>query len=303
MPALFLSYRRADSADWCERLSHHLALRFGEGIAFRDADSLQPGMRWRQEIDRALRGTQVALVLIGPRWYSPRQRRRLADPKDVLRQEITTVLQRPRCKVVPVLLGGAALPPPQVLPTPLRALCDWQACTLRERQWRRDVEQLVERLRQLLPQLKGVTLDEVKERLSAEQERYFGLLEANPRQALALARSTLRTLDRVCPRYPQDATLQLLRGYGDKNVAMALQRLGQADAAAQALDAAESTFATATRERPTDAGAWNGLGSVAALRGDLAKALRHVDKALKLAPGYPAALQDRRALLDALGRH
>jgi tetratricopeptide (TPR) repeat protein len=300
MPAVFLSYRRSDSAAWCARLSNHLNLRFGDDIAFRDIDDLLPGMRWRREIDAALRGAVVVLVLIGPQWFATRQRRRLADPKDVLRQEIATALRSPRRKVVPVLLGGAALPDADALPRPLRALCEWQACPLRDRQWRRDVEALVERLRQLVPGL-GTTLAQIRQRLSDEQERYFALLDEDPKGALAAASATIRTLNRVCPRHPQDADLQLTRGYCHKNIAMALQRLRRNDAADLALDEAERTFRTATSERPDDAGAWNGLGSVAAVRGRLKEALRHVDKALQLEPNYPAALHDWRELKAALG--
>jgi tetratricopeptide (TPR) repeat protein len=302
MPTVFLSYRRSDSAKWCRRLSDHLSLRFGDDIVFRDVDDLQPGMRWRREINAALHGARVVLVLIGPQWFAARQRQRLADPKDVLRQEIATALSSPRRKVVPVLLGGTSLPDANALPRPLRPLCEWQACSLRDRQWRDDVERLVERLRQVVPGLGGLTLEQVHQRLLNEQERYFELLDESPKHALAAARATMRTLNRVCPRYPQDTDLQLTRGYCHKNIAMALQRINRLDEANLALNEAERTFRTAARERPRDAGAWNGLGSVAALRGQLKRALRYVEKALKLAPAYPAALQDRRQLLAALGR-
>jgi hypothetical protein len=118
MPRVFVSYRRADSAAWCKKLSDHLSLRFGDDMVFRDVDDLQPGMRWRREIDAALRGAEVVLVLIGPQWFTPGQRHRLADPRDVLRQEIATALRSPRRKVVPVLLGGATLPDAAALPRP-----------------------------------------------------------------------------------------------------------------------------------------------------------------------------------------
>lgn len=302
MPALFLSYRRADSAAWCTRLGGHLNLRFGEDIVFRDVDDLAPGVRWHREIDAALRGARVVLVLIGPKWFAPRQRARLADPRDVLRREIAAALASPRRKVIPVLLGGARLPDAAALPRPLRPLLEWQACPLRDAHWRSDVATLVERLRQLVPALRRLTLAQVHAELWQQQERYFELLDAAPARALAQARRTLRTLDRVCPRHPQDVDLQLTRGYSHKNVAQALQRLGHDTEAGAALDAAERTFRTALAERPADAGAWNGLGSVLALRGRLREALRCVDKALKLAPGYPAALHDRAQLLARLGR-
>jgi tetratricopeptide (TPR) repeat protein len=302
MPGVFISYRRVDSDAWCKRLSDHLSLRFGDDMVFHDVDDLQPGMRWRREIDAALRGAEIVLVLIGPQWFADDQRRRLADPKDVLRHEITTALRGPRRKVVPVLLGGAGLPDADALPRPLRPLLEWQACVLRDRQWRRDVEKLVDRLRELLHGTAPTKPAEIHDELAIEQERYFALLDESPARALAVARATMRTLNRVCPHYPQDADLQLTRGYGNKNIAMALQRLHRDDEAEQALDEADRTFRTTVRERPDDAGAWNGLGSVAALRGRLKQALRYVDKALALAPDYPAALHDRAQLLEALGR-
>jgi tetratricopeptide (TPR) repeat protein len=164
------------------------------------------------------------------------------------------------------------------------------------------VKALADRLAELVPMLGGHTLAQVHAQLEAEQDRYFALLDTRPARALAVARATLRTLDRVCPRHPHDSDLQLDRGYTHKNIARALQRLGRDDGAEAALADAERTFRTAVSERPDDAGAWNGLGSVAAVRGHLRPALRLVEKALSLAPGYPAALHDRAVLLAALGQ-
>jgi tetratricopeptide (TPR) repeat protein len=302
MSTVFLSYRRIDSQTWCKRLSDHLSLRFGDDMVFRDVDDLKAGMQWQREIDAALRGTRLVLVLIGPKWLAKSQRQRLADPRDVLRREITLALQSPRRKVVPVLLGGASMPKPTLLPRPLRALCDWQAVSLRDRQWRPDVERLVERLHELMPARRsdGSALEQVHHRLQQEQSRYFELLDQHPQQALTLARATLKTLNRVCPLHPQDSDLQLVRGYTHKNVAMALQRRGQWEGAEQALEEAWRTFSTATRERPADAGAWNGMGSVCVVRGQLKQSLRYIERALRLHPGYPAALQDKAAVLAAL---
>jgi Flp pilus assembly protein TadD len=83
----------------------------------------------------------------------------------------------------------------------------------------------------------------------------------------------------------------------------ALVRLGRDLEAAGALALAESTFATAVAERPRDAGAWNGLGSVEAVRGNLRKALNYVDKALAIQPDSPEAQQDRAGILAALGQN
>jgi hypothetical protein len=303
MAGVFISYRRADSLAWCDRLSGHLALRFGDDLVFRDLDDLKPGVRWRREIDASLGGAEVVLVMIGPRWFSKLQRRRLLDPGDVLRQEVARALRGPRRKVIPLLVGGAKMPHRADLPAPLRPLCEWQACMLRDRGWRLDVEKLVERLRELIPALGRGTIERIYQELTDDQMRYFAALDGNAAKALKIARDTLRKLNRVCPRHPQDVWLQLTRGYTHKNVAQALVRLGRDLEAADALDLAESTFATAVAERPRDAGAWNGLGSVEAVRGNLRKALKYVNKALAIQPDYPEAQQDRAGILAALGRN
>jgi tetratricopeptide (TPR) repeat protein len=53
-------------------------------------------------------------------------------------------------------------------------------------------------------------------------------------------------------------------------------------------------------ERPLDESAWNGLGSIAAVRGDYAEALRYIDRALEINPGYTYAQQDRQSVEQAM---
>jgi cytochrome c-type biogenesis protein CcmH/NrfG len=51
------------------------------------------------------------------------------------------------------------------------------------------------------------------------------------------------------------------------------------------------------RENPRDAGAWNGLGSIEALRGNFRTAIEYIDTALKIEPDYDAAIEDRAMVL------
>jgi tetratricopeptide (TPR) repeat protein len=83
---------------------------------------------------------------------------------------------------------------------------------------------------------------------------------------------------------------------------MALLRLKRYQEAESALNQGESIFRTMIDERPRDAGAWNGLGSVEAVRGNYEEAHEYIDKALKIHPDYPAARQDREQILVSLGR-
>jgi tetratricopeptide (TPR) repeat protein len=106
----------------------------------------------------------------------------------------------------------------------------------------------------------------------------------------------------VLPLYPQDPELKVTRGYLFKNEAMALGRLGRHDEAAHALTQGERVFRTMIKERPRDAGAWNGLGSIEAVRGNFEKAHGYVDKAMKILPDYPAAAQAPQQILARLGK-
>ena len=59
------------------------------------------------------------LVVIGPRWLTaadPNGRRRLDDPDDLTRLEVAAALRR-GIRVVPVLVGGAAMPSGAICPT------------------------------------------------------------------------------------------------------------------------------------------------------------------------------------------
>jgi tetratricopeptide (TPR) repeat protein len=109
-------------------------------------------------------------------------------------------------------------------------------------------------------------------------------------------------LDQVLPVYPDDPWLKSTRGYSYKNESMALRRLGRIDEADEALSKADRVFSTMADEDPDDASAWNGQGSVAALRGDLQVALELIDKALELDPSYEVAWHDRQQLLPRIGQ-
>jgi tetratricopeptide (TPR) repeat protein len=107
-------------------------------------------------------------------------------------------------------------------------------------------------------------------------------------------------LNRVMPLYPQDGYLKVTRGYIFKNEGMALSRLGRKDEAEEALNQGEVVFRTMLDEIPDDASAWNGLGSIAAVRRDYEQALEYIERALQIMPDYPDALQDKKQILEIL---
>jgi hypothetical protein len=92
-----------------------------------------------------LSSCQVLLAVIGPRWLNAQTsegQRRLDDPADYVRIEIATALARP-ILVVPVLLGGVAMPRAANLPEPLQPLARRQGHELSNKRWDYDCGQLL----------------------------------------------------------------------------------------------------------------------------------------------------------------
>ena len=109
-------------------------------------------------------------------------------------------------------------------------------------------------------------------------------------------------LDRVLPLFPEDLELQNLRAYMFKNMSMVLRDLHRDDEFYRALSEAEKMFKAIRDQDPNDAGAWNGLGSIALLRGEYQKALAYIEKALEINPNYEEAKNDRETTLNQLKR-
>ena len=68
----------------------------------------------------------------------------------------------------------------------------------------------------------------------------------------------------------------------------------------RALAEAEKMFEIIREQKPDDPGAWNGLGSVAILKGDPESAIMYIDRALELNPNYEAARHDREIAVRML---
>jgi pterin-4a-carbinolamine dehydratase len=145
-PWIFLSYRREDSGSEAIALRNSLRQAFGEGSVFMDTASLQAGGVWTEELAAALKGATVILAVIGPDWLragsSEWGQRRIDCADDWVRQELTVALAENR-KVIPVLVRGGRMPPPDVLPEPLKGLATRQAIELRGGYWDHDIKLLL----------------------------------------------------------------------------------------------------------------------------------------------------------------
>jgi hypothetical protein len=152
MSAIFLSYRRDDGSGYAGRLFDNLAKRFGRARVFMDIETLEPGMDFVAGIDRAIDACGVLIAIIGPNWIKAQdaeRRRRLDNPNDFIRLEITSALTRD-VRVIPVLVHNASMPPEQELPEPLRPLCRLQACEISDNRWEFDVRRLADVLEPLI---------------------------------------------------------------------------------------------------------------------------------------------------------
>jgi multiple sugar transport system substrate-binding protein len=148
MTGIFLSYRRADSSGWAGRLHERLADHWGADQVFIDIDAIGPGEDFRHAIARTMEASDVVIVVIGPHWLDARDdagNRRLDDPADTVRAEVASALASD-VLVVPVLVGGAAMPTQSDLPEALQDLAFRNAAIIDDRRFGTDVRALQDAL-------------------------------------------------------------------------------------------------------------------------------------------------------------
>jgi TIR domain len=142
---VFISYRRQDAGHFAGRLYDRLAGRFGESNVFMDIDSIGPGLNFAESIDKAMRGSQVVLVLIGSSWLSAvdeNKHRRLDNPEDFVRREIETALAQDR-PIIPILVDHVEMPSEQDMPDAVSRLPSFQALRMERDSFNHDFEQLL----------------------------------------------------------------------------------------------------------------------------------------------------------------
>jgi hypothetical protein len=149
--AVFVSYRRRDTAHAAGRLQAWLADRIAPTPVFLDLD-VAAGEDFVAAIEDAVGRCAVLLALIGPRWLTitdSQGRRRLNDPRDWVALEIRTALAR-RIRVVPVLVDGAAMPVALELPPALEGVTRRSAMPLEHATFEHDARRLLEVVQEAL---------------------------------------------------------------------------------------------------------------------------------------------------------
>jgi hypothetical protein len=150
-PKIFISYRRADSADVTGRIYEHLARRFSKTGIFLDVCSIPPAADFPVFIQEKIANSRLMLVIIGPQWATITGRdgeRRLGNPSDFVRQEVAAALAK-HLPVIPVLVSGAEMPGAAQLPDDLKALATKNAVRLRpEPDFKADIANLIQAIQQ-----------------------------------------------------------------------------------------------------------------------------------------------------------
>ena len=120
---------------------------------FIDIESIPLGSDFPTVLNSVLAQCQIVLVVIGPDWATvtePNGAKRLNNPQDFVRLEVEAALGH-EVPVVPVLVGGSAMPDGKKLPETLRPLCRRHAIKIGDDgQFEGGVDQLTRGISRLL---------------------------------------------------------------------------------------------------------------------------------------------------------
>jgi ribosomal protein L12E/L44/L45/RPP1/RPP2 len=145
-----INYRRSDTQGTAWALYLKLADRFGEENVFFDNGSLQPGVRFRSEIQSRLAEASALIALIGVQWLPSLNQHQRQVAEDYVVMEIDLALRNAqRVTVIPVLVDEAECPSEEALPPALKPLAGYQVERLRHTHFLHDVEHLINRLAEI----------------------------------------------------------------------------------------------------------------------------------------------------------
>ena len=142
--AIFISYRRQDTAASAGRLYDSLSTYFGPERVFMDVSDIQGGEDFVKRIDDTLEKAGACLIIIGNQWATITDkdgRQRLCMPADFVRKEVEMALDT-GLPAIPVLVDGAVMPQEEALPEALKKLVRLNAITLHHDHWDNDITRL-----------------------------------------------------------------------------------------------------------------------------------------------------------------
>jgi DNA polymerase len=153
MSRIFINYRRQDSEGYVGRLYDHLTQFFERGDIFMDIEAIKPGQDFVETLENAVTQCDVLLAVIGPHWLESADAngtRRLDLWNDFVRIELATALKYNKM-VIPVLVGRAQMPNPELLPEDIKLVARRNAFEISHNRFTGDVERLAKSLKELVP--------------------------------------------------------------------------------------------------------------------------------------------------------
>jgi len=109
-----------------------------------DIDAIEPGEDFLYAINQTLAASKVVIAVIGPNWEKVTDEtgsRRLDNSDDYVFRELCAALES-NIRVIPVLVGGAAMPTSNALPTRLQPLARRNAIEISDTRFITDAERL-----------------------------------------------------------------------------------------------------------------------------------------------------------------
>jgi hypothetical protein len=149
---IFISYRRDDDPAAAARVRDGLARRFGQPSLFLDVDSLHAGLKFDEELAKALAASDVFIAIMGARWSDLLQARIASNDRDYVREEVAEALRR-KIAVIPMRVGREGhlgqLPRAEALPPEIRDLPLYQKHDVTHENFARDIESLSDAIAQI----------------------------------------------------------------------------------------------------------------------------------------------------------
>jgi len=140
---IFISYRRADSAGYAERLKDWLGRHLGLENIFVDVESIRGGELLEKKIVSFLRKADLCLALIGPDWLDETS----GEPTPWVEKELQLASSN-MIPILPVLVNNADI---QILDGPTKdRLSSRLAVRLDANSWSKSCENLLDAIRAAL---------------------------------------------------------------------------------------------------------------------------------------------------------
>ena len=141
--SVFVSYRRGIDDHAAGALARDLKEELGDDAVFLDVENLAEnlGIDFHELLEQRVAQCTTFLAVIGRGWKEAMPR--LESEDDWVRMETAVALNRKGLRVIPVLIGGEALPAPEDLPDALKTLVRRQFLTVRHTDWNHDLSKLL----------------------------------------------------------------------------------------------------------------------------------------------------------------